>query len=828
MNDTLLTLIYERLEADGSVAEPWSNLVMAACEGADELDAALRVEGDAAAPGAPTAPTVPADPPGAYLQSVTVSGFRGIGAPATLTLQPGPGLTLVVGRNGSGKSSFAEGLELLLTGDNTRWSGRSKAWQEGWQNLHTEGGATLEAVLAVEAAGVTTVRGEWAADADLDAGETTVQPHGTRKTTLDALGWKEALTTYRPFLSYNELGSMLDEGPSKLYDGLARVLGLDDLVDAEDALSKARRDRDKAKKTVKTAAGELGEKIQARVTEQADRSEKSDRRLTRCAELLGARTPDLDALEALLGDSTEASSGTDQDLLRQATLTLIRAPDSEAVTRVALRLLDAATARAKLRGTEAERAGELASLLQQAIDYHEKHTATNCPVCGRADALDASWRKTAVAEVARLHKLAKSCEKAERELEELEREARQFLQEPPSVLTRLETVGLDPSAAIERWQAWHEGRTIDDPETLATHLTDRIEPLRTAVDELVGKAREEFARREDVWRPIALELAVWLAQASEAARGAEHLKQIKSAEDWLKATVEAIRSERFAPIAAETKSIWTTLRHQSNVDLADVVLSGTRTKRRVELDVTVDGVKGTALGVMSQGELHAMALSLFLPRATLPESPFRFIVIDDPVQSMDPARVDGLARVLDDAAQDRQVVVFTHDDRLPAAVRRMGLAATVIDVARRAGSVVECRPAMDPVTAYLQDAVALVSTDELPEEAKAKVVPGFCRLALEAVFLGSIRRKRLAAGQAHRDVEAELAEASTLNKRAALALFDSTDRAGDVMHRLNQFGSWAGDVFLACKKGTHTGHAGDLMTLAQDTGRLTERLRSAL
>ena len=50
---------------------------------------------------------------------------------------------------------------------------------------------------------------------------------------------------------------------------------------------------------------------------------------------------------------------------------------------------------------------------------------------------------------------------------------------------------------------------------------------------------------------------------------------------------------------------------------------------------------GAALGVMSQGELHSLALSLFIPRATLPESPFRLIVIDDPVQSMDPARVDG-------------------------------------------------------------------------------------------------------------------------------------------------------------------------------------------
>ena len=72
--------------------------------------------------------------------------------------------------------------------------------------------------------------------------------------------------------------------------------------------------------------------------------------------------------------------------------------------------------------------------------------------------------------------------------------------------------------------------------------------------------------------------------------------------------------------------------------------------------MTVDGVAGAALGVMSQGELHALALSLFLPRATLAESPFRFVVIDDPVQSMDPARVDGLAKALEDIARTRQVL----------------------------------------------------------------------------------------------------------------------------------------------------------------------------
>ena len=43
-----------------------------------------------------------------------LEGFRGIVLRAELELTPGPGLTLVIGRNGSGKSSFAEALEVLL------------------------------------------------------------------------------------------------------------------------------------------------------------------------------------------------------------------------------------------------------------------------------------------------------------------------------------------------------------------------------------------------------------------------------------------------------------------------------------------------------------------------------------------------------------------------------------------------------------------------------------------------------------------------------------------------------------------------------------------
>ena len=151
---------------------------------------------------------------------------------------------------------------------------------------------------------------------------------------------------------------------------------------------------------------------------------------------------------------------------------------------------------------------------------------------------------------------------------------------------------------------------------------------------------------------------------------------------------------------------WEHLRQQSNVTLGKIELVGAGNKRKVSLDVTVDGVAGAALGVMSQGELHSLALSLFLPRATLEESPFRFVVIDDPVQSMDPSRVDGLARALEETALTRQVIVFTHDERLPEAVRRLGIDSRMFMVTRRPGSVVEVRKSLYPRPAAFAKASA--------------------------------------------------------------------------------------------------------------------------
>jgi hypothetical protein len=365
--------------------------------------------------------------------------------------------------------------------------------------------------------------------------------------------------------------------------------------------------------------------------------------------------------------------------------------------------------------------------------------------------------------------------------------------------------------------------TLDE---LASRIENDAPGLIEEVELFRAAARAELDRREDAWRPVAEEVAAWCGEARTALEAKVTLPTIEAAEDWLQGMTDAMRAARFAPIADQAKGIWNTLRMQSNVELADIRLEGTATRRRVELKVNVDGTEGAALGVMSQGELHSLALSLFFPRATRPESPFRFVMIDDPVQSMDPARVDGLARVLEAVATSRQVVVFTHDDRLPRAVRELGIDASIYEVTRRPGSVVEIRENLDPVRLHLNDAFALVKTDGLPEETARRVVPGFCRLAVEAAFTSAYLRRRLRAGDEHVAVEEALAQADKLTKLAALAMFDDVTKGGDVMTGLNRkIGGKEATAFKACNAGTHLGYEGDLRQLCRDTESLAARVR---
>lgn len=128
----------------------------------------------------------------------------------------------------------------------------------------------------------------------------------------------------------------------------------------------------------------------------------------------------------------------------------------------------------------------------------------------------------------------------------------------------------------------------------------------------------------------------------------------------------------------------------------------------------------------------------------------------------------------------------------------------------------------------LDDARALCADQALPDQVTARVVPGLCRLALEAAMAEAVWRRALRAGRSHAEVEADLEAADSLTKRAALALFGQADRGGEVLPRLNAWGRRAADTYQALNRGAHHGHGGDLPGVVADTDWLVTKVRANL
>lgn len=811
VEDGLSYELLERLIATGA-SDRVTDLVLAACLGDAELATAL--EGDAIAPQRPEHP-VAADrrPLGAFVRSVRVEGFRGIGPPAVLDLHPSVGLTVVTGRNGSGKSSFAEALEVLLTGTADRLrDDQPSALRDGWRNLHSPEPCSVRAELVIEGLGGTTVvERTWPAGVALGDGATAVRFPGERTGPFEQLGWRQDLVAYRPFLAHGELEAMFGK-PSALYDRLSEVLGLDDLTDAHKRLTAARRAVD----DVVTTAGKDAKRLVG-VLAGVD-----DERARTCMGAMKGTAWDVATVRDLATGGSATDDGASGALAALAALTL---PDPERVSAAVDELRHAAGQWRAVLATDAERSRQLARLLRLALTHEQQHEGGVCPVCGTG-LLDDTWRTMTQDAVARLDTEAADAERAHTAAARARANATALASEPPSALQRAETISIDVTDLSEAWQVWGSPPTGAAPgelDLLAEHLLANVDALVEAGRRVVEAARSQLAERELVWRPIATELSAWVVKAEPALAAAQTLKELKTAEAWMKEAMGALRNQRLAPIAARAQEVWEQLRHESSVTLEGIELTGTANRRGVDLNVTVDGVEGAALGVMSQGEINALALSVFLPRATLPASPFRFLVIDDPVQAMDPAKVDGLARVLAQVAADRQVIVFTHDDRLPASIRRLRLKARLVEVRRSSGSSVEVRETGGPTTQSLADAGALAADERTPLSVKRRVVPVLCRGALEAALIDRYRARRLAAGARHAEVDVALGDVTTLTQLAALSLFDDAGRGGDVLPKMRAMHPRFADAYQAVNKGAHGPYNGNLGLLVGDVKALVQR-----
>ena len=651
----------------------------------------------------------------AYLSQLSVAGFRGIGQHAELNVAPYPGLTIVYGANGSGKSSFAEALDVLLTGTTGRFAGRGFEWRSAQTNVHEPQDGYVRGVFDLEGYetnGKPFIR-FWTGDGYLtDAYDLT--PTGNMR----AIGWLDALDEFKPVLGYAELGPLLDED----------------------------------------AFGEVAD------------SEFAGARETSLARHIRLRTGISDPLLSTIQRAVAHKDATAGQPFRQELSAWYR-----------------------LRSTLSV-GGNVGV-----------HFPTND---GLTMTVTSRWKECLAA-------LALSGRRSGR------------------------------SKMLLHPREFNWGAFFDTMERNATGILP--DPLRN---------RNEMTNR------FVQHMVVPLLDLCRDFITHEHRSILRSQTGtlgWTSRThvycemlIEAIYRERLAKLSRDVGELWRRIRPGSSVqfhgiELRNVSQAGQPPVFRASLDLSLDGVRGVERGVLSQGELYSMALSLFLPTMTRPESPFGFAMIDDPVQVMDQYAVEGLARVLDEYANALQLIVFTHDDRLIKALRRLEIDHTLINVTRSTGSVVQCEVIDDPVKQRLADARSEAKRPASHDKiGRRQDVGDQCRRAIEAMCIRAARKRRAREDQGltSKDVEDEIdlvLQNSVTSTRLllALAIFGDTDeeKVGNVGRFVSKSANWGRWVDRTIRRVNGLAHAsdeetaravyaGDLHKLIDDVERLTQTIEA--
>ena len=741
-------VIFDLLEADADLAPGAKD---------DVLEALTEVVGD-------TGADEESAPEATFLTSITLAGFRGVGPEAHLDFYPAPGLTVVSGRNGSGKSSFAEALEFALTGTSYRWHQKEVLWAESWRNLHHPDPCEIRIGLTRQGSGSLTIGMTWAPGDSLVARKSWTQTAGQKKVEgTDSLSWARPLELYRPMLSYGELGRLFDSGPSGLYDALAKLLGLDVLNDAEKYLAT------RLKET--KAARDDADAERKRITGVFDGS--TDERAQQAAAMLTKKKgTDLDALLSLATGSGDAQLATVR-LLRD--LASLRPPGVDDITATVHRLRTAVAEVANTTTSLVNVTEQRLNVMQAALRLFEDAGDSDCPVCGQGH-LDSVWAQ----------KARDSMTASEAAVAEYRAAAQQRNTARAAGLTMAGAVS--PAAAVDGVDlpslgGYNAAVTAvqpvpEDDVALADHLEATLTDVAATAETLRAEAAAAASERESAWAPLAAQLGAWVQLERDARESDAAIATLTAAKKWVSAHGAKFRNLRIEPIAAQARWIWSRLRQESNVDLGEITLEGTNTRRRAIIGGTVDGKPTKALSVMSQGELHALALALFLPRATAGASPFRCVVLDDAIQAMDPAKIDGFVEVLTEVAKTHQVIVFSHDDRLASVIRETGRDARMIEVIRETGSKVTVRDNANPALRQVADVFALMKDDDMPEEAKRRAIPALFRLSVEAAAKQSYFSRQSQSGTPREQWETRWQEAKKTRNRIALAV--SSDAQADI------------------------------------------------
>jgi energy-coupling factor transporter ATP-binding protein EcfA2 len=656
---------------------------------------------------------------------VEIEAFRGFNERQRIDLDGSA--IVVLGPNGTGKTSMFDAMQWLLLGSLERLE-RFRVHKNDEHIVNRYRGsdpAVVEAELDIRGKRVTLRRQgrhnegllEWHDDSESVHGQEAENRLAQALSSRPGQDVRQFLMS-SALLQQDVVREVLEDKPSERYQHLAALLGLDQLGVFE-AEVKRRADRmseaGKAARTALQAAQDQVEALRARITgleanmrmaeDVRAASSGINARLKRLAHVVRLEPmPGTSAEAAIAQNSAEivgsqlaalANRKRDLDQQKQS----LDVPERADLDRLAGAVLasEKSVAIAEEAANEAqhklslatERASQMTALALDAI----KLLGPTCPVCGQEiEEHDVEHRLRERIESSESDELSRAVDEAEQarrrrdaaraELTHRQRELAPMsaAQQRADALAMEETEWARQAATFElpegsslqlvELHAIHSGdiaafdRTVEALRLVWTATGDLVAALRSdGVDVQLTTRRAELRRGEET-----------VAALSEAARLASKQEEDSKLLDRAATrAVTGVTQRRFKRLQPTVQDIYWRLDPHPSFTTFDFELDVYRA-RGIATPVVRD-VDGSAAGdpllLFSSSQANVVALSYFLALgwAAGPDS-IPFVLLDDPLQSMDDVNALGFADLCRHIRRQRQLVVSTHEHRLGALLQR--------------------------------------------------------------------------------------------------------------------------------------------------------------
>ena len=658
------------------------------------------------------------------LSRITIEAFRGFRDAAAFDLDAST--IIFTGPNGTGKTSVFDALQWVILGSIDRLEGlRARRNVEHIVNIYRAGERASVSLDVVVDGRNTTVkrRGHYS--------ESTLEITGAATTSLfgdeaeDWLGRRliphepqalaMALTTHG-LLQQDVIRSALEAKASDRYAHISAVLGLGDLEGFERAAKDSAKEAGirmevaerKYRDAVRLAEGTAVrvETLKQRATHRASVEvawETLRGELEEASKSVRVAVPDvMDAEQALglakqsrrLGRRVGELLETARNLYKQKKK-LGAAPSADQLKQLDGAVEEASTnlqaAETELRQSAAvlssaeKTSQEMARLAAASIPL----LTDQCPVCGQSiDPLQVEERLREITTgTATLVELRQSVETAAEKVQTA-RARRQALQDEYAVAR----TAVDELERVRK----NENSLLAEVAELTSDVTAPIALTALSYDEIedwgpeISGSLDRLAAQLETYRDIVVQsqdtgevarakselvkdramLQSLLVSSKQVALRASRLKQLSDAATKARVDVTTVRFEAIEPLVRDIYSRLDPHPTFKMLGFKHDMYYGKGTSRPVVRD-TEAGVEADPLIVFSASQANIAALSYFLAmNLGAGERALPFVLLDDPLHSMDDVNVLGFADLCRFLRTDRQLMLSTHDRRIANLLRR--------------------------------------------------------------------------------------------------------------------------------------------------------------